>query len=65
MLRPTEKFKVRKISLGWRRPARRTGACVGYEREENESEFGRVSYETEKRIQNEDENKEEEAEEKH
>ena len=65
MLRPAEKFKLRKISLGWRRTARRTGACGGYEREENESEFGRVSYETEKRIQNEDENKEEEAEEKH
>ena len=65
MLRPTEKFKVKKVSLGWRSPARRAGACVGYEREENESEFGRVSYETAKRIQNEDENKEEETEEKH
>ena len=64
MLRPTEKFKLRKISLGWRRTARRTGACVGYAREESESEFGRVSYETAKRIKNEGENKEEETEKK-
>ena len=64
MLRPTEKFKVKKVSLGWLGTARRTGACGGYDREENESEFGRLNYETEKRIQNEDEDKREETEEK-
>ena len=58
------KVKVKKVSLGWRGTARRTGACGGYEREENESEFGRVNYETEKRIQNEDEDKVKETEEK-
>ena len=64
MLRPTEKFKVKKVSLGWRSPARRAGACVGYEKEENESECGQVNCETEKRIQNEDEDKERETKEK-
>ena len=37
---------------------------MNYEKEENESECGRVNCETEKRIQNEDEDKEKEIEEK-
>ena len=64
IVKTNRKDKVKEISLGRRSPARRAGACVNYEKEENESGCGRVNCETEKRIQNEDEDKEKEIEEK-
>ena len=64
IVKTNRKDKVKKISLGRRSPARRAGACVNYEKEENESECERVNCGTEKRIRNEDEDKEKEIEEK-